>query len=48
MKDKQPKSEQELLLLLLDNVNRDDEYNWVEARIDELDAREAVSPGRIA
>ena len=48
MKDKKPTSKRELLLFLLDSVNYEDEYNWVKAELDQMDAQEASCEGRRA
>ncbi len=45
MKDKKPTTKRELLLFLLDSVNYEDEYNWVKAQLDALDAAECEQQG---
>ena len=48
MNDKEPTTQRELLLFLLDSVNYEDEYNWVKAELDQMDAQEASCEGRRA
>ena len=48
MNDKEPTTQRELLLFLLDSVNYEDEYNWVKVELDQLDAQEASCDGRRA
>ena len=48
MNDKEPTTQRELLLFLLDSVNYEDEYKWVKVELDQLDAQEASCDGRRA